>query len=94
MDTVPSFSEYAVMKLVSIARKRKQTHTANSSANATTIVRLVLHIAGFALLTIAAFQFNMIAGYAVAGLSCFLLSTLLTGQTEEIKRDPALRTGR
>ncbi len=94
MDTIPGPREYAGMLLVNLARKRKQAK-AIGATGASTFIRLVLHLAGFALLTIAAFQFNIIAGYTVAGISCFVLSTLLSGGTEENPRKaPDLRTGR
>lgn len=99
MDTIPSFREYAGMKLVSIARNRKRQRESTLSAGNSlqAIVRVVLHLAGFALLTIGAFQFNIIAGYAMAGISCFVMATLMTSdQTSEPKtgRAPDLRTGR
>lgn len=81
MDTIPGPREYVGMLLVNLARKRKQAK-AVSSTGVSTFIRIVLHLAGFALLTIAAFQFNIIAGYAVAGISCFVLSTLLSGGTD------------
>lgn len=94
MDTMPSLREYAGMKLVSIARSRKaRQESAFPGAQSLAFVRLVLHIAGFALLTIGAFQLNIIAGYAMAGVSCFVLSTLLTADTPP-KTAPDLRTGR
>lgn len=96
MDGIPSLREYAGMKLVSVARQRKrQRESALPSASTNAIVRLMLHLAGFVLLTIMGFEINTIAGYAAAGISCFLLSTLLTGGGEEQpKRAPDLRTGR
>lgn len=97
MDTIPSLREYAGMKLVSIARQRKrQRESALSTASMLqATVRLMLHLAGFVLLTIMGFEINTIAGYAAAGISCFLLSTLLTsGGEEKPNRAPDLRTGR
>lgn len=94
MDTIPGFREYAGMKLVSIARKRKQAN-ASSPAGGIALIRLALHLAGFALLTIMGFEINTIAGYAAAGISCFLMSTLLTsGGEEKPNRAPDMRTGR
>jgi hypothetical protein len=56
-----------------------------------------MHLAGFALLTLAAFQWNMIAGLAAAGISCFAFSTLMTGSTVDERGGgtaPDMRTGR
>jgi hypothetical protein len=58
------------------AKERLANPTVNAGLVA--LIRVMLHLAGFALLTIAAFRFNIIAGYSVAGLSCFVLSTLMT----------------
>jgi hypothetical protein len=62
-------------------------------------MRIVLHLAGFSLLTIAAWHWNIIAGLAVAGISCFVMSALTTtdnggGGSDEVRRAPDLRTGR
>ncbi len=92
IDGIPGFRDYAVMRLASAAKKRAHT-TAQVSGNALqAIVRVVLHIAGFALLTLAGFQFNIIAGYIVAGISCFVFSTLMSGGAEQkAPADPMLR---
>lgn len=42
-------------------------------------IKLLLHVAGFTCLTVAAWSFNFIAGMAVAGISCFVQSWLLNG---------------
>ena len=74
---VPSFREFAALRLAKAARTRSTDRPAATNRLAN-FLRLVLHLAGFVLLTVAAFQFSMIAGYGVAGLSCFVLSTLTT----------------
>lgn len=93
---VPGPREYMGMWLVNVARNRKRAKAADmQSATMLAFVRVVLHLAGFALLTIAAFSFNIIAGFAVAGISCFVFSTLLSGGNVETPRSaPDLRTGR
>lgn len=81
--------------LVTKRLSNKVTNRTTAVLNAT--MRVVLHLAGFALLTMAAGRFNIIAGLTVAALSCFALSTLLTrnGNDEtEVSRAPDLRTGR
>lgn len=102
IDGVPTLGQYAVMRLTMRARKRaNQTQGLLASNRITAIVnatvRVVLHIAGFSLLTIAAWHWNMIAGLAVAGISCFVFSALMTGSNSadetEVRRAPDLRTG-
>jgi hypothetical protein len=83
VETMPSFREFAFMRLAGMARKRSRQSSVNLPAMLQGIVRLVLHLAGFGLLTIGAFGLNMIAGYCVAGLSCFVLSTLLTNTPDQ-----------
>lgn len=90
-DNVPSFSQYAVMRLANLARKRASKAQGNLATSRVTVLasalmRVVLHIAGFALLTMAAFQWNIIAGLAVAGISCFVFSTLMTGTATDDER--------
>lgn len=83
---VPTLKEFALMRLATIAKNRasrvRENREAISASAFLATVRIVLHLAGFALLTIAAFQFSMIAGYSMAGISCFVLSTLMTGGSE------------
>jgi hypothetical protein len=102
-DNAPTFKEFALMRLSMLASKRaKQTRERLTSptvnAGLVAFIRVVLHLAGFALLTIAAFRWNIIAGYSVAGFSCFVLSTLMArgGTNDETEGGKAqdLRTGR
>lgn len=96
--------EYLAIRLSRYAHYKRRERELTSRTNGTVVlyatVRVMLHLAGFALLTLAAFQVNMLAGLAVAGVSCFVLSTLLTGQRStavnemEVRRAPDLRTGR
>jgi Na+-transporting NADH:ubiquinone oxidoreductase subunit NqrC len=60
------------------------------------VIRVVLHLAGFGLLTMAGFQWNIIAGLIVAGVSCFALSTLMAsggGDNAAVSRAPDMRRG-
>lgn len=93
---MPSFTSFMAYKLQSyLANKATKRAIASSSSSAGLVgtVRLMLHIAGFALLTIAGFQFNIIAGLVVAALSCFVFSALVTAQpaTMEGRNAPDLR---
>ncbi len=90
---IPNLRDYAVLRVASMARKRAESRERVNPNALQTIVRVVLHLAGFALLTVAGFTFSMIAGYIVAGISCFLFSTLMTsGETEKkAPADPMLR---
>lgn len=102
--TAPTFRELMIFKLTNLAMKRARTSKASIDGSRITAVlnttmRLVLHVAGFGLLTMAGFKFNIMAGLIVAGISCFLLSTLMTRnaatpETTEVRRAPDLRTGR
>jgi hypothetical protein len=78
---LPSFRDFAAAKLHSRLTVRQQRKPIDSSRMAN-LVRLVLHLIGFVLLTVAAFEYSMIAGYVVAGVSCFVFSTLATPQAE------------
>jgi uncharacterized membrane protein YedE/YeeE len=102
-EDAPTLRTYAGMRLAMWASKRakkaqSKVTTSRVTALVNATVRVLLHIAGFALLTIAAWQWNIIAGLAVAGISCFVLSTLMTGGTAtgetEDRGDPHLRQGR
>ncbi len=78
------------------AKKARGAIRINTVLNAT--IRVVLHLAGFGLLTMAGFTLNMLAGLIVAGVSCFVMSTLMTrttaAESTEVNRAPDLRTGR
>lgn len=87
---VPGFRDYAVMRLASMARKRAQSRSQINANALQVIIRVVLHLAGFALLTLGAFTFSMIAGYIVAGISCFVFSSLMA-VPETKQADPAMR---
>lgn len=57
------------------------------------VIRLLFDLAGFALLTIAAFHINCLTGLIVSGVICFILARHLTSNSEkETKVDPLMRT--
>lgn len=91
MDATPSLRDYLVMRLASKVASKRNKATPVRLTWLQAIVRQVLHIAGFALLTWAGFQWNSIAGLVIAGLSCFVLSTLLTSRTATDDTPPHLR---
>lgn len=100
---LPTMRDILAAKLHSflISKRTKAVSNANGTTRVTTvlnaIIRVVLHLAGFSLLTMAGFTFSMLAGLITAGLSCFVLSTLMTRNTtgeSEVSRAPDLRTGR
>ncbi len=80
---LPSVREYTFMRLARMAKTRNRNRTLNMNALLGGIVRLVLHLAGFALLTVMGFEINTIAGYGFAGASCFILATLMSGESED-----------
>lgn len=80
VDGTTSLPRFLVWKLAKAMDKRARTREATERTHTQfqTIMRLLLHIAGFASLTIAGFAFNFIAGMIVLGICCFVMSTLLT----------------
>jgi hypothetical protein len=90
-DDMPTLTQMLAYKLVNKAKKREKainrTHTQLQS-----IVRLVLHLAGFGFLTYAGFSWNMTAGLIVAGISCFVLSTLMTNSSQPGNESTPART--
>lgn len=96
--TNPSIPSFILWKLNNAATRRARNKQAvRVNAGVSTFVRVVLHLAGFALLTLAGFEWNMIAGLIVAAFSCFALSTLMTGGSADggqVNRAPDMRTGR
>lgn len=78
-EGVPSFGTFMAMKFVNrISRAKAKAKEGNRARTLMqTIVRLVLHLAGFSALTWAGFSWNMTAGLIVGGLSCFVLSWLM-----------------
>lgn len=98
---LPRTRDFLAAKLHSVLiSKRTRRVSTPVTAVLNAIVRVVLHLAGFSLLTLAAFQWNIIAGLATAGISCFVFSTLMTrdtaatGDEVEGRRAQDLRTGR
>jgi hypothetical protein len=72
----PTFVQFLMLKLTT---REAQRSTARAHTHVLVMaLRIVLHIAGFACLTYAAYMANVIAGVAVAGLSCFVLARLFT----------------
>lgn len=89
MSEIPTFRQLLALKLSKLAAERKRSPTTKGQALDLrplallyAIVRVVLHLSGFAALTYAGFQWNTAAGFVIMGLSCFTLSTLLTRRTD------------
>jgi hypothetical protein len=78
--TIPQFLLWKASKVIGRKKANARTHTRTWVL---TTIRLVMQLAGFGSLTVAGFTWNMIAGYVVAGLSCFLLSWLTTSDPEK-----------
>lgn len=86
VDSLPTTTQFIGLKLSSMLAKRRLPREHKAITRALTlesIVRFMLHVAGFACLTYAAFRFNVPAGYCVAGVSCFIMSRLMVPDTEE-----------
>ncbi|HTS05684.1 MAG TPA: hypothetical protein VMP68_08880 [Candidatus Eisenbacteria bacterium] len=93
-ETMPPLSSYLAARVARSLARRKERTTNSDTNTVLVLVRVLLHVAGFALLTWSGFQWSMIAGGIVAGVSCFVMSTLFTSNSEPEKRAPDLRTGR
>jgi hypothetical protein len=102
-NELPTTRDFLAAKLHSLLINRranrvsKPMNTSRVTVVLNATIRVVLHLAGFGLLTMAGFTFSMLAGLITAGLSCFVLSTLMTRNTtgeSEVNRAPDLRTGR
>jgi hypothetical protein len=89
-DGSPSFGQFVVYKLGKMLDRKAFTRS-RVHARMQSIVKLVLHLAGFACLTIAGFQVSTVAGFVVAGLSAFALSWLIAGQPEPAMADGSTR---
>lgn len=79
-DTTPSFMQFFLHKAGKALDRRARVRSASEHVPALfqAIVRLLLHIVGFACLTIAGFAFSFIAGMVVAGICCFVMAWLST----------------
>jgi hypothetical protein len=61
---------------------RERTNTSNRARVwLLSFTKLVMHLAGFGCLTLAGFSWNMTAGLITAGMSFFVLSWLVTGNS-------------
>lgn len=65
----------AVSLFIRLVRPRQRSKRIYRS-----MVRLVLELTGFGLLTKAAFEVSSIAGFAIAAVSCFVLAAHLGGE--------------
>jgi len=87
-ETMPTFRQYAALRVLSMIQRNNRAKRNEVGAPidrrplaiAQAFIRVILHLAGFAALTSAGFYWNMIAGLVVGGLSCFVLSTLVTSR--------------
>ena len=100
-DTAPSTRQFLALKLASMIAKRTSTRTRKGSAIAAffqALVKLLLNLGGFGLLTYAGFTWSIRVGSIVAGISCFIFAWLISGSTTTAPTDgkyaPDMRTGR
>lgn len=80
METNPSLLTFLAFKINKAIARRASSREASTRTRTLyqAIVRLLFHLSGFACLTVAGFAFSFIAGMVVAGICCFVMSTLLT----------------
>lgn len=91
---VPQTLKSALFMKLATALVSKATATDKAARERTwlqSLVRFVLHVAGFSSLTVAAFSLHFAAGMIVAGLCCFALSTLLTKPRNTAPQTPTPR---
>jgi len=80
---VPTFGQFVTLQMVKFfANKGKAREATHAGTWIQTVTRLVMHLAGFACLTYSGFLWHPVAGFVVAGLSCFLLSWLTNGKQQ------------
>lgn len=72
-----TLTEVLATKVLRAARTKRERRTIPYSVWSM-LLRLLLHLAGFSCLTVAGFTVSLLAGLVTAGLSCFVLSTLMT----------------
>jgi hypothetical protein len=79
----PTITQVVLRKLQSRLESRRDRRMAVRENNPSipAFVRLFLTLAGFVCCTIAAFSLTIVAGFAVAGISCFVLAWLATPST-------------
>lgn len=89
----PSLKAFAAMKLAGWIAKRANKAAPNARTWVHSLITTALHLVGFSSLTYAAFLWDMIAGFVVLGLCCFVLSRLIAPSTttDEMPSRPNLR---
>lgn len=85
LDGQPTIREYILLRLAS--KRAKKDRTIPNIPWMLHTVRVLLHIGGFTLLTIAGWKFSIILGISIAGLSCFVMSYLFTSKTNNATVD-------
>lgn len=77
---VPTIGQFITLRVAKFfASRSKENQAARAHTWFQSVIRLVMHLAGFGCLTYAGFIWHPAAGFVVAGLSCFMLSWLTTG---------------
>lgn len=84
----PTLAQFMLWKFSKAMSRSKTKAATRASVQLQVIIRVVMHIAGFACLTYAAFTWSTIAGWAVAGISCFLMSWLTAPSATEPPTTP------
>jgi hypothetical protein len=94
MGNTPTLGQFILMKLAAKRERRREESQVGIIPRTymwfSSIVRLMAQLAGFSLLTIAGFEWHIIAGYVIAGLSCFVFSWLQSGTNHMQPQPPAV----
>jgi len=94
----PTWRDFIAVKLTS--RSRRATTMPRVHTWYQELFKVLMHLGGFACLTVAGFSFNFPAGMIVAGMSCFVFSwltqsnTSMNETTTATATDPILRRSR
>lgn len=88
-EALPTVGTFLAAKLARAMAKRATPREGTyAPAWFQTVIRLVFHLAGFGCLTYAGFLWHPIAGFVVAAVSFFALSTLLTARPAQPATPP------
>jgi len=84
---VPTVGQFITLRIAKFFAKREKGKQASHAPTwFQSVIRLVMHLAGFGCLTYAGFLWHPAAGFVVAGISCFLMSWLTTGDSRSEPR--------
>lgn len=78
----PGLGQLLHWKLGKVLEEKQSKTSTRTYSRLSSLLRLVLHLAGFSGLTAGAWVLHIAAGLAVAGISCFILSRLIAPESQ------------